>query len=221
MENLTNLRGLKKLFVGKNRISVLEGLESFECLEELHIEKQYLSDSNALCVDPRTIFALSETLQILNIAHNNISSLFHLSPLKNLKVINASFNDLDDMNDICQTVRQWYHLEDASFTGNPFTKSHRYREEIIASSHRLQNLDGRNISDITRTFIKKFEEEKLLRDSRPTVNIADIHPSLPRNYPLSLQKAVSASILRKAKLNLLDDLSTFDEGNGAYIAWKT
>lgn len=40
------------------------------------------------------------------------------------------------------------------------------------------------------------------------------------NYPLALQKAVSASMVRHPVANLLDDLSTFDEKDAMYIAWR-
>lgn len=52
-------------------------------------------------------------------------------------VIDASFNDLDDMRDVCQTVRNWLYLREAKLNGNPISKQHRYREEIIANAQRL------------------------------------------------------------------------------------
>ncbi|XP_018579959.1 protein phosphatase 1 regulatory subunit 42-like [Anoplophora glabripennis] len=221
IENLEGLVKLRKLYIGRNKISVLEGLETLKNVEELHIEKQCLPDNTPLFLDPRTIFSLSESLCVLNISHNNLTSLSYLSPLKNLVIIDASFNDFEDIKDICQTVRDWYHLREATFIGNPITKRHRYREDIIANSVYLDSLDAKTVSAVTRNFIRRFEEEKLIHGSRQNINIADIVPSLPKNYPPPLQKAVSASILRNSKCRLSQDLSVFDETDAVYIAWKT
>lgn len=59
MENFQNLVKLKKLYIGRNKICVIEGLEALKNLEELHVEKQSLSDNSSLCLDPRTILSLS------------------------------------------------------------------------------------------------------------------------------------------------------------------
>nr|AEE62981.1 unknown [Dendroctonus ponderosae] len=220
MENMCNLRRLKKLYLGKNRIRVLEGIECIEGLEELHVEKQNSPDNAPLCFDPRTIMSLTETLLVLNISHNKIASLRFLSPLKNLMVIDASFNDLDDMRDACQTVRNWLYLREAKLNGNPISKQHRYREEIIANAQRLETLDNKSISELSRTFIQRFEEGKLMCGPKPSINIADVVPGLPSNYPKSLQKAASASIIREIRCRQLTDLSAFDDAEPVYLSWN-
>ncbi|CAH2010766.1 unnamed protein product [Acanthoscelides obtectus] len=64
IENLEHLVSLKKLFIGHNKISVLEGMNNLEHLEELHIEKQDIPEGSNFCVDPRTILALSVSFAI-------------------------------------------------------------------------------------------------------------------------------------------------------------
>lgn len=58
MENLQPLLNLKKLYIGHNKLNVLEGLANNVKLEELHIEKQKISDGVSFCFDPRTVIAL-------------------------------------------------------------------------------------------------------------------------------------------------------------------
>nr|CAI5841340.1 unnamed protein product [Callosobruchus analis] len=221
IENLQHLVSLKKLFIGHNKISVLEGLNSLEQLEELHIEKQDIPEGSSFCVDPRTVLALSESLRILNISHNKLCSLDYLRPLRNLVMIDASHNDLDDIKDVCQAVREWMYLREANFAGNPICKKHRYKDEIISNSYYLHNLDGKKISDITRKFIKQFEREKLVRASKQSINLTEVAEGMPGNYPSALKKAASISLLRQSSHLLPDDLSTFDEGDAVHIAWKT
>lgn len=58
INDLFHLRKLKKLYLGRNCIAVLEGLEGIDALEELHIEKQNLPDNAPLCLDPRTVISI-------------------------------------------------------------------------------------------------------------------------------------------------------------------
>ncbi|KAG5891302.1 hypothetical protein JTB14_000183 [Gonioctena quinquepunctata] len=218
IKNLQYLRKLKKLYIGRNNISVVEGLDDLISLEELHIEKQAQEDGSSLCFDPRTMIAISPCLRILNISGNNIPSLSSLTALRNLVTIDAADNDLDDVNDVCETLRCWYYLREANFTGNPLKKKHRYREKLIGNSHYLKILDGKNVSDVTRAFVKKFQEVRLVR-SKQSIDLTDVVKDIPKNYPHPLQKAVSASMLKGTKLQT-DDLSTFDEKDAVYIAWK-
>lgn len=59
IENIQHLKKLKKLYLGHNNISVLEGLTNNIQLEELYIEKQYLNEGACLCLDPRSVMALT------------------------------------------------------------------------------------------------------------------------------------------------------------------
>ncbi|CAH1159962.1 unnamed protein product [Phaedon cochleariae] len=169
IENLEALKKLKKLYLSHNHISTLEGLQTNGNLVELHMEKQSLPNGTPLCFDPRSVMALSHSLRILNISNNNISSIISLTPLINLRFLDASNNDLDDINDVCQTLSHWYHLRDAYFFGNAFTKQHRYREKIISSSISLKTLDGKEISDVMRVFVKRFYMAKMVRSKESVV----------------------------------------------------
>ncbi|XP_050304316.1 protein phosphatase 1 regulatory subunit 42-like [Anthonomus grandis grandis] len=220
IENLNDLHKLKKLYLGKNQIGVLEGLECIDALEELHIEKQNLIHNTPLCFDPRTIISISQTLQVLNVSHNNICSLQFLAPLENLTVIDASCNDLDDIKDVCKTLRNWFYLKEAKFSGNPISKKHRYREDIIANTYHLNLLDNKSISDLNRCFIRRFEEGKLICKTKPSINIADVVPGLPKNYPTTLQKAASASIMKEFRCRQLEDLTAFDDAEPVYLSWN-
>ncbi|XP_030765725.1 protein phosphatase 1 regulatory subunit 42-like [Sitophilus oryzae] len=220
IENMSGLNQLKKLYIGKNKISVLEGLESLEQLEELHIEKQDIPKKMPFCFDPRTILTLAETLRILNIASNQIDSLKSLSPLRCLEVLDASNNNIEDVKDIVETIRTWYSIRDLKFIGNPVTKKHRYKEDIIANVHRLEIIDNKNITDTTRSFLKRFEEGKTIYGLKPNVNLAEIMPGLPKNYSATLQKAASASIIKESRCKLLDDIAAFDVAEPAYLTWN-
>ncbi|XP_044747022.1 protein phosphatase 1 regulatory subunit 42-like isoform X2 [Coccinella septempunctata] len=148
-----------------------------------------------------------KSLQVLNISGNGIESLSSLAPLRHLRSICASNNRLKDIEEVCELIKSWFYLREAWFLGNPFSKKHRYREDIIAASYCLDFLDDKAVSASTRNFIKCFENEKLKKSSRPSINLEEIVPSLPKNYPLPLKKAVSASLVQN-KLHILGPLDT-------------
>lgn len=75
IENLSPLTRLTKLYLGGNCITVIEGLDKLENLQELHIENQRMPPGEKLLFDPRTMRAISSSLQVLNIAGNNLDSI--------------------------------------------------------------------------------------------------------------------------------------------------
>lgn len=121
IENLQKLTKLKKLYLAHNEISVLEGLENLRKLQELYIEKQRLPSGESMCFDPRTIFALSQSLCILDVSYNQITSIAPLEEFVDLQVLNAGYNRLCDAEEVCKTIQNWYHLEEATFAGKGFS----------------------------------------------------------------------------------------------------
>ncbi|KAF5270216.1 hypothetical protein FQA39_LY08430 [Lamprigera yunnana] len=223
IENLNNLVKLEKLYLGHNEISVLEGLETLTNLKELHLEKQNLN-GDSLCFDHRSIFAIANSLKILRISHNNITTITNLAPLKNIETLDASHNMLGDFKEVCDTLRNWYYIYEAKFHNNPIAKDRRYRENIISSSHKLAQysiinvsatLDDKDINEVTRCFLKRFELEK---SSRPNKQIVHI-PEWATQYgqPI-LQKAVYESLLKNTRSCF--DTTLHNSAGDIYVPWK-
>ncbi|XP_044264184.1 LOW QUALITY PROTEIN: protein phosphatase 1 regulatory subunit 42-like [Tribolium madens] len=219
IENLSNLKKLKKLYLGHNTISVVEGLQNLQSLEVFHIEKQCLFEGNSLCFDPRSINALSHTLQILNISYNKIQTISSLAPLKSLRVFSASHNELSNIDEVCGVIKDWFYLKDLVLASNPICKNRLYKEEIIANAYCLDTLDQKNISDHTRNFLKRLHGERIAQRLHKSVNLANKVPDLSKNYSSAIQKAVSISILKQSKE--LNEDEIFDEKNAVYIPWRT
>ncbi|XP_065167115.1 protein phosphatase 1 regulatory subunit 42-like [Atheta coriaria] len=209
IENLHTLKKLQKLYLGHNQITVVENLEANILLQELNLEKQNIKKSECMCFDPRSIFALSASLQVLNVTGNNIRSLYGLMPLSALRILHAGKNKLTEIYDVLETIQFWYYLYEANFAGNPVTKKHRFRELLIGHTMRLNLLDGKQISPTTRTFIRNFEEE--IKNKTHNVNLSNTYPDLPTNYSTALQEAVSSTIIKTG----LSDLTVT-----SHIPWK-
>ena len=61
-------------YLGGNAITVLEGVEHLECLQELHLENQKLPKGEKMLFDPRSLMSLSVGTQL----HCNLISLFNV-----------------------------------------------------------------------------------------------------------------------------------------------
>lgn len=219
IENLNHLSKLRKLYLGHNQIAVVENLESLHELEELHLEKQAIAKSDSLCFDPRTMYSIGKSLQILNVSHNNIQNLEGIMPLRFLKYLNASHNKIETTKTICDSLQDMYYLYEAEFIGNPVSKVHLYREDIIKSTQRLACLDGKNINETTRCFIKRLDYEKSNFESRQSLCIGAKISGIANSYPPPLQKAVSASLIQTA-LRKSDSLDTSADTT-TFIPWKS
>lgn len=117
IENLQHLRKLRKLYLSHNEISVLEGLENLRKVQELYIEKQRLPLGECMCFDPRTVFALSQSLHVLDISYNQVTCFAPLEELMYVRVLNAGYNRLHDIEEVCKTIQNWRLLEEATFAG--------------------------------------------------------------------------------------------------------
>ncbi|XP_043274469.1 protein phosphatase 1 regulatory subunit 42-like [Venturia canescens] len=198
IDNLGALRNLTKLCLGHNCISVVEGLENLDKLCELHIEKQRLLKGEFLIFEPRTLEALSTRLKLLNVTGTRLTSLRPISRIVRLEILEAKDNLLNDMEDLTESLSSMRMLRELFLQGNPVTQSYRYRESMIANSDSLVNLDGKHITEVSRQFMKKFKEEKQLRQNRRRTKMTlsdDITSSL--KLPPAFERSVSRAIIQQ------------------------
>ncbi|CAH2057185.1 unnamed protein product, partial [Iphiclides podalirius] len=163
LEGLDKLTKLKKLYLNNNCISVVENLTMLKYLEELHIEKQNLEGTDALCFDPRTVLSIGATLRVLNISENKLTDITWIKPLRRLEVLIAAKNKLDDVQAVADELCTLVCLVDVNFTDNPMTKKHRYKEIIIARCSQLRVLDTVPIHNTSRVFLQGFDKAVRLR----------------------------------------------------------
>lgn len=80
---------------------------------------------------------MQKNLRELNISRNNIILVENIFVLQSLEWLDMSYNNITDLEGLCQALQSLYYLKEASFIGNPVTKVHRYREKIAAATNRL------------------------------------------------------------------------------------
>ncbi|XP_067290399.1 protein phosphatase 1 regulatory subunit 42 [Pseudorasbora parva] len=185
IENLSSLHNLSKLFLGGNSITVVEGLEELKSLKELHVEGQRLPRGEKLVFDPCSISSLSETLCILNICKNNIDEIWDLAPLRKLTHLFAADNQLQDIEELETVFSQCSQLRLLDLSRNPVCHKPKYRDRLITACKILEDLDGKQINELSRQFLinwkaskdakKKLEDEKVFKRQITNPLTTDIH----------------------------------------------
>ncbi|XP_022899666.2 protein phosphatase 1 regulatory subunit 42-like [Onthophagus taurus] len=216
LENLHNLTRLERLYLGHNEIRVIENLENLISLTELHIEKQNLPKGSSLCLDPRSRVSLSNTLEMLNISDNNIQSIENLASLYYLKNLIASNNNITDIKKITNSLKHMVNLREADFLGNPVAKERKYRDKIISCTY-LKCLDGKEVSKITRCFIKRLEEERNYANKSKAQLIDDGFEDNGKRYSLGMKKSVCNLMLKPVK----SGINVTGEDDAEYLGWKS
>ncbi|KAJ8010700.1 hypothetical protein DPEC_G00077840 [Dallia pectoralis] len=170
MENLSGLKKLSKLYLGGNSITVLEGLEELVELKELHLEGQRLPCGEKLLFDPRTLLSLGESLTVLNINKNNTDEIRDLVVLKKLTQFYAAENQLQDMQadldyfpELETVFSQWPQLHRMDLSGNPVCSKPKYRDSLITVCLGLEELDGKEINELSRQFLINWKASREAR----------------------------------------------------------
>ncbi|KAL8572246.1 hypothetical protein ACOMHN_022483 [Nucella lapillus] len=158
--NLSALTKLSKLYLGGNCLTVVEGLEQLEQLQELHVENQHLPPGEQLLFDPRSLQALSGHLEVLNVSGNNLESLSDLHDLRGLTQLFAADNQLTDMQELSLLLAAWSRLWRLDLVGNPLCHKPKYKDRIIVMCRKLEMLDGKEITDTARQFLRNWHETR-------------------------------------------------------------
>ena len=114
MSGFEKLKKLKKLYLTRNRIQVLEGLLENRSLEELHVDRQLLRPGEHFVMDPRNCVALSSCLSVLNISGGNCHDITGVELMSNIQSLVASDNhltSLDSILDIVSNLGMLHHLD--------------------------------------------------------------------------------------------------------------
>lgn len=171
IENLSPLTRLTKLYLGGNCITVIEGLDKLENLQELHIENQRMPPGEKLLFDPRTMRAISSSIQVLNIAGNNLDSIRDIECLRNLYQLHANDNLLTDMKELAHVIGGMFRLWRLDLMGNPLCHKAKYRDRVIVMAKNLDVLDGKEISETSRRFLHNWHDAREVQKKRREENL--------------------------------------------------
>lgn len=209
MENLMQLTNLEKLYIGGNRIQMLEGFAPEVAdeqqqqqqsqqngdgseqqqqddrgasrhtapppfyLVELHMDSQSLPPNQSLQLSIPSIQALSSSLTILSLSHNQMDSdsILPISLLGRLTDLDLSHNRVDDLrvvSEMCSYLRDLTKLDLRdnpvnSGPGHTAVTHKKYRDRIIMSSQRIAMLDDKAVLDNQREYLHGLMEQRRIK----------------------------------------------------------
>lgn len=192
IEGLTGLINLEKLHLGKNRITLVEGLEGLKSLRDFSIEDQILPPGEKLVFDPRSMTALSGSLEKLNVAGNRLDDLDDIGILRALRHLNLSNNFVRSMKELEIVLTSNRGIEHLRVSGNPICHVSKHRELIISLCMRLTLLDGKDVTAVQRQFLMNWRMAKHGRKDREKPHdIAKTDPAVPHiaRFPSKLSSS--------------------------------
>ncbi|CAI8619755.1 unnamed protein product [Vicia faba] len=127
MENLENLVNLQELWLGRNRIKVVN-LCGLKCIKKISLQSNRLTSM----IGFEGCIALEE----LYLSHNGISKMEGLSSLVNLRLLDVSSNKLTSVDDI-QNLTQ---LEDLWLNDNKIESLEGFAEAVAGSREKLTTI---------------------------------------------------------------------------------
>ncbi|KAL8129680.1 hypothetical protein V2J09_018835 [Rumex salicifolius] len=127
MEKLHNLTYLQELWLGRNRIRVVD-LCGLKCIKKISLQSNRLTSMKG--------FEECLALEELYLSHNGISKMEGLSTLVNLKVLDVSSNKLTSVDDIGNLSK----LEDLWLNDNQIASLEGLAEAVAGSKEKLTTI---------------------------------------------------------------------------------
>ncbi|KAF5726013.1 Protein phosphatase 1 regulatory subunit pprA [Tripterygium wilfordii] len=127
MENLQNLTNLQELWLGRNRIKVVN-LCGLKCVKKISLQSNRLTSMKG--------FEECIALEELYLSHNGISKMEGLSTLVNLRLLDVSSNKLTSVNEI-QNLTE---LEDLWLNDNQIESLEGIAEAVAGSRGKLATI---------------------------------------------------------------------------------
>ncbi|XP_072155606.1 uncharacterized protein [Bemisia tabaci] len=215
MYSFEEFHNLRKLYLGYNCISVVEGLENCSKLEVLHIQNQRLPPGGMMYFDPRCVTGIQICLKDLNVAGNNLIVLTDFVGLNKLEKLDATDNKLENLSQIRDDLSELSRLRSLDLRGNPITKEIRYREKIVAVLQCVglaEHLPPGIRNSITEPEAKKGIASRInvMLPNTPPVQM-DMMPGFPKRKMLKKQSSSSQQKDSLSKVSSKSNMSKSSE----------
>ena len=122
IEGLLDLINLKKLYLEKNLIYKLEGLENCRSIEIVNLNHQLISSQMTFTFDEYSLAAISGSLKELHLQSCRIKEPKPLYYLENISYLDLKDNLISDFDEqVCPLLQTMGRLEHLWLIGNPVT----------------------------------------------------------------------------------------------------
>jgi protein phosphatase 1 regulatory subunit 7 len=136
IKGLDTLTNLKILSIQSNRLTSISGLSNLANLEQLHISHNLLTDLSGLENNTK--------LEVIDISSNPIEHLSGLKQLTHLEELWASYCKLSSFNEVEQELADKKELKTVYFEGNPLQLNQRalYRNKVKLALPQIIQIDA-------------------------------------------------------------------------------
>ena len=159
ISNLELFESLTTLRLDNNIIQKVHGLDNLKNLTWLDLSFNNLKDMNGLDA--------LVNLKDLVLADNQIDTIAHCKCTK-LQVISLARNNITNLDEV-NHLRQFPHLRDAAFAGNPIADNHNYKMHVLTYIPQLQFLDHKTVilSEEEKSAIENYHADDItdIRDA--------------------------------------------------------
>ena len=129
MEGFLDLVNLKKLYLEKNLIIRLDGLDNCRKLEELYLGNQDLPPNTIFQFDEYSLAAISGTLRVLDMPNCQVLLAKSLYYLEGIEILNLKDNLIQDFeNEVCPLLQTMNMLRILNLKNNPVLNTPKYRD---------------------------------------------------------------------------------------------
>ena len=161
MEGFMDLVNLKKLYLEKNCLSKIDGLDNCRRLEELWIGNQDIAPSQEFLFDEYSLAAISETLRLLDVPNSNVRHPKPLYYLERLDTLNLRDNQIEDFEqEVCPMLQTMNSVRILTLKNNPVTNITKYRDQVVLLSKSIKELDGKDVTDSERQYLVNLISRK-------------------------------------------------------------
>ena len=138
LKGLDTLTNLKILSIQSNRLTSLAGLSKLKNLEELYVSHNAIKEIDESDLKENT------NLTVVDISSNPIQHLTGLETLEHLQEFWASNCQLSDFNEVERQLKDKKELETVYFEGNPLQKAQPvlYRNKVRLALPQIKQIDA-------------------------------------------------------------------------------
>lgn len=152
---------LKKLYLEKNMISKLDGLDNCRKLEEIYLGNQELPPTVEFTFDEYSLAAISGSIRLLDLPNSRVVNPKPLYYLEGLDTLNLRDNLIADFeHQVCPILQTMNCLRILNLSKNPVTQITKYRDQVVLLSRSVQELDGKDVTESERKYLVSLISRK-------------------------------------------------------------
>ena len=161
IENLGGCPRLKTLNLSYNNIHILENIQHNIYLENINVSNQFIPKFMVFIIRPNCSVP-NNRVSTINIENSNLLSCSAMIQFPFLQEINLKNNQIDEMMEILNVVKNCPYLSKINCLNNPFIAANKstYRNFIIIAGRNLIEVDEKEVKENEKIYVNQLYNRK-------------------------------------------------------------